>query len=364
MKIEFIFPMRQLPIWVIVTLAVLALIAVGLLYYERRRQARLEQFVGAALVARLLVGYDTTVRRPLVWLPLLGCAGLAATFAQPHWGQAWEEVRKQSRDILVCLDTSESMRAANPLPNRLDRARQKVVSLLERMPGDRFGLVAFSGAAELQCPLTIDHGYFKAVLAATDTDTISLEGTDIAAALEAAVEAFREDDAKSGASSRANRAILLISDGEQVSGDAVEKSEEVARHARIFVMGVGDPEGAEITLPDWMGRYVTVMDGDKPHLSRLDEDSLIKIAQQGDGPYVRSTIDTWDINQIYDRFLTLATRSAASDVRLRLVNRFQWPLAVAISCFMAEGVWLVVLPWMRARKARRPTTAQEEQEYA
>jgi len=353
LKIGFIFPLRQLHWWIGVAVLAVAALVIALRFFDKRRQARLARFVDVALAPRLLPGYDASIRRPLFWLTVVGFAGLALTFAQPHWGQAWQEVTQQSHDVIVCLDTSESMRAANPLPSRIERAKQKILSLLDRASGDRFGLVVFSGDAALQCPLTHDHGYFKAVLNAISTDTISTEGTDIAAAMKEAVKVFEEESEKTGIIERNARAVLLISDGEQVSGDAVAAAEEAAEFARVYVVGVGDPRGAEIKFPDWMGRYVTVKDGDKPHLSKLDEETLSKVAIVGKGGYVRSAPDNSDVDQIYDHIEDLMAYSASSDVRLRLVNRYQWPLAIAILCFAGEGLWLVLMPWVRAWRVHK-----------
>ena len=260
-----------------------------------------------------------------------------------------------SRDIMICLDTSESMLAKNPLPNRLERSKQKILALIDRAPGDRYGLVAFSGGAELQCPLTHDQGYFRAVLNAVDTDTISYEGTDIAAALHEATEVFKEDAEQTGDYNKDARAILLISDGEQVAGDAVEAAEEAARYARVYVIGVGDPNGAEIRIPDLV-RRTTRGGGEATHLSKLDEDTLIKVAQFGQGGYIRTTPDNRDIEEIHGHIEKLAARSADSDIRFHLVNRYQWPLALAILCFAAEGLWVAVLPKFRywGRRFRSP----------
>ncbi len=353
MNIAFAFPTTQAPWWACAALIVLALVTLALRALEARRRRRLDAFVEAALAPRLTPGYDAKVRRPLFWLALTGFVFVALAMAQPKWGQAWQQVRQQSRDIMVCLDTSESMRAANPLPSRIERAKQKILSILDRQAGDRFGLVAFAGAAAQQCPMTHDHGYVKAVLSAIDTDTISEEGTDIASAIREAVKVFKEEAKTTGVMDNNSRAILVISDGEQVSGDAVAEAEKAADYARVFVIGVGDPNGTEITLPEWMGRYIQTPSASKPHLSKLDEDSLMKVATAGKGGYIRSTPDTSDIEQIYDYIQKLAAYRAASDIRLRLVNRFQWPLGVAFLCFAGEGLWLAIMPRIRARRMRR-----------
>lgn len=351
---EFAYPIT---IWLPLAAGVVVCSAVGLHLFERGRRTRMAQFAEASLMPRLLAGYSGGIRRPLVWLMVCGFGALAVAAAQPHWGQSWKEIKKQSRDILVVLDTSESMNAENPLPTRLARANYKVASLMERMPGDRFGLLAFSGAAALQCPPTNDHGYFKAVLDAVSTNTISMEGTDLAAALIEAGNAFKNQSNGNPAYLKDNRVILLISDGEQGETDqeaVFAAAEDVAEFARIYVMGVGDPRGTEVAIPESLTRYGIGRAGET-HLSKLDEDSLIQVARIGDGRYVRSSADEWDIDRIVEFMEKVDSRTVGSDVRLRLVNRYQWPLAIAIVLFVAEGLWWVVMPRVRHRRARGGT---------
>lgn len=334
-----------------VTLAVVGLVALTVILraLERRRSTRLARFVELHLTSRLVAGHDARLRNPLLWLTLFGFVFIVLAIAQPHWGQKWQQVTDRSHDILVCLDTSESMRAENPLPSRLERAKQKIVSILDRTPGERFGLIAFAGSAELMCPLTLDRGYFRSVLNAVDTDSISLKGTDIAAALNQAIDNFREEDEGDKKASRDSRAILLISDGEQVSGDAIALAKSASEYAHVFVIGVGDPRGTEITFTDRLGRRATVMAAGEPHLSKLDEETLRAVALEGGGRYIRTTADNADVETIYGLIGQLAAYDVSSDVRLQLVNRYQWPLAAAIVCFALEGIWLALLPWLQKK---------------
>jgi Ca-activated chloride channel family protein len=309
-------------------------------------------FVEAKLAPRLLGGYRERIRRPLIWLTAIGFAAMAVVFAQPHWGSTWLDVRKQSRDIMVVLDTSESMNATDLLPTRMERAKQKISALLEMAPGDRFGMVAFSGNAALQCPLTLDHGYVRAVLNAMNTNVVSREGTNIAGALNEAIRVFEQEDRETGTTGKAARAILLISDGEQVSGDALAAAEKASEYARIYVIGIGDPAGSEVRMPEHLQRYGRGR-GEAVHMSKLDEETLMRLAAEGNGAYARSRADRRDIADLYKRFDTLATRDIAGDIRLQTVNRYQWPLALAIACFAAEGLWLAAMPWWRRVRARR-----------
>lgn len=364
MNFGFAFPLNQLHWWIGLGVGVLVALAFVLRGLELRRGTRLAQFVDVRLAPRLLIGHDVRFRKPLLWLTLLGFGFLGLTFAQPRWGQAWEKIHRRSHDIIICLDTSESMRAENPAPNRLERAKQEIVALLDRAPGDQFGLVAFSGTAELMCPLTLDHGYFKSVLSAIDTNSISLEGTDIAAALNECMEAFRSEEEEWEDVPHDSRAIVLLSDGEEVAGDAVAFASDVSRVARIIVIGIGDPRGAEVAYVDPFGRQSRLSALNKPHLSRLDEKTLQRIAAEGRGGYIRSGASNRDVEEVYGFIEQLSTRDAEGDVRLQLVNRFQWPLALAIACFVGEGLWLVLLPRFRDWRMVRDPGDEGRQGYA
>ena len=326
---------------------------------ERRRRNRLHGFAAEALLARLVEGYRPELRLPLNPLVLLGCAALIVALAGPRWGAREVTDTRGSREILILLDTSESMNAANPPPDRLCRAREKISALLEAFPADRFGLIAFSGAAALECPLTRDHAYFKAVLKSVTTDSLTAEGTDIEAAFLEAEKLFAGEGNTGRSPRRDGRAILLISDGEAVSGDAVSAAGRLADFGTIFVMGIGDPEGAEVKLPQWMARTKYAPAGAATHHSVLDEEQLAAIAIAGDGVYVRSTLGGDDLAVIAREMAFLDSGLRAGDPMMRAVNRYRWPLAFAMLCFAGEGIWLACMPrlagiWPAATGAEGP----------
>jgi len=327
-------------------------------WLDRRRARRIDTFVESRLASRLVTGADARQRRPLYWLSMLGAVLLIVTFMQPHWGESYEETYTRSHDVLVLLDVSESMLAENPAPNRLERAKQKIAALTDLAFGDRFGLVAFSGAAELMCPLTLDHGYFRTVLNAVNTDSISYEGTDIAVALQVAEATFLDQDASDAGSGRDNRVVVLISDGEAVAGNALQEVEKLAGLAHVFVIGVGDPRG---TTVNYTNRFARGDVGPETHVSMLDEASLQQIAMIGGGGYIRSTASNRDVDEIHGLISQLFARGVSDDIESRLINRYQWPLTGAVACFLGEGLWLVLLPSLGRRRSRRAQAAEEAQ---
>jgi Ca-activated chloride channel family protein len=353
MNVQFAFSMAQAPLWCAMALGVVIAAVLGLRWSDRKRRARLTALIDASLAPRLLEGYDERVRRPLTWLAILGVLALLLTFAQPRWGRSWVSVARDSRDIMILLDTSESMNAQNPLPTRLERARQKIQSLLDLCPGDRFGLIAFAGEAATEVPLTLDLNYYRAALDSITTDTLSIEGTDITAALREARRVFEEDAKKSGAESRDARVIVVVTDGEQTSGDALAEAAKMRDYATTYVLGIGDPKGATITYPKWMQRYARLSEDQKTHLSRLDEENLKKLATDSGGAYARITPDDSDVKFIREELEQVQSRAVSDKMRYNLVNRYRWPLGAALLCFMAEGFWVALMPWIRSYRLRR-----------
>ncbi len=353
MNIQFAISPAQAPLWIGVSIVLLVLTFLGLRWSDRRRRARLAALIDASLAPRLLEGYSERIRRPLAWLTILGLVALMLTFAQPRWGRSWVNVARQSRDILVLLDTSESMNAQNPLPTRLERARQKVQSLLDLCPGDRFGLIAFSGEAATEVPLTLDLNYYRASLNTITTDTLSIEGTDITAALREARRVFDEDAKKSGKEGVNSRIVIIVTDGEQTSGDDLAEAAKMRDYATVYVLGIGDPKGATVTFPAWMQRYTRLSEDQKTHVSRLDEENLKKLATDSGGAYARISPDDSDVKFIREELEKVQSRAASDKMRYNLINRYRWPLGAALFCFMAEGLWVVLMPWIRAYRLRR-----------
>ena len=360
---ETLFSENQWHVWLPLGVLGVAAIVLLLRVLERGRKTRLEQVVEAQLAPRLLPGYDQRVRRPLFWLTVIGFAALFLALAQPRWGQAWVEIEKRTRDIIILFDTSESMNAANPKPSRLIRAKQKVESLLDLCPGDRFGLIAFSGGAALQCPLTLDHAYFRSVLGAVDTDTLSAEGTDIEAALKEAKNVFEEDAERSSDAAKASRAIILISDGEQVTGDAVKAAQSLSEIADIFVLAAGSLDGATVMPPSWNQGARVAEDVKSPHVSKLDETTLRSVARNADA-FLPLMPSNEDVERLANQLEQLTSRTMASEVRNRLINRYQWPLGLAIICFAAEGFWLAAMPSIRRWRMHRDSDGGEAEAHA
>lgn len=294
---------------------------------EQRRRALIARIVAPKLRA-LLAGNTSPFRRWLRAACVLGALGLlAVTLAGPQLGYDTLEVPHRGRDVIIAMDVSRSMLATDVAPTRLQRAKLLAEDLVGELGSDRLGLVAFAGSAFLQAPLTLDHGAVLAAVDELDTDLIPKGGTNIAAAIRACEEAF-------GKAEGFSRAIVIISDGEELDADGLEAARQAgAAGIRIFTVGVGSEEGSEIPLGP--GEFVRDQSG-KVVQSRLDAARMREIAEVTGGFYVpldedaARSLSTDGIGRMQE------VEMSASASR-RPIERYQWPLgaAVALLCLQA-----------------------------
>ncbi len=343
----FAFPWKYLPIWILATIILMGIMLISLLWLEKRRNIKVQKFAEISLTERLIQGFRPWLRKVSILTVVISIFFIILTLAQPHWGASWEKTQKLSRDILLVIDTSESMLADDLPPNRLERARQKAFLLMDRCPGDRFGIIAFAGESALVCPLTLDHAYVKTILRSLNTDMLSKEGTDISGAFSEVEQVLKEDIAKSGKEDKYARAVIIISDGEDLSENAEKKAEALGEYVFLIAVGMATPQGAEIKFPEWMKRYVKTSNIDLTHKSVLDEKKLQNIAVKGKGFYIRTTMDDTDVNMILGELEKIRMFSQSDTLRYQKVNRYRWPLMIAYILFICETIIWIILSYRK-----------------
>ena len=311
-------------LWLVLPLGLLLRIAAA------RKTAALHRFADPELLEQLRPPSGAgrmTLRRILL---VSGLIAIVFALAGPRWGFQWEDVERRGVDLVVALDLSRSMLAADAKPDRLTAAKREIRDLMELLGGDRVALVAFAGTSFIQCPLTLDYHAFELFLDEMDPDWVPIGGTDLAGAVRTSIEAFPENE-------RSGRAVLLITDGEDHSGK-LQLAAEDARKAgvHVFVVGMGDPQGAPI--PDGHGGFVK--EGGKVVLSKLDEPALKELTLTTEGTYVRSVAGDLDLRRIYleDIKGTLQARELSSSRQRRWEERFQWALLPALLLLVLEGL--------------------------
>lgn len=315
--------------WLLALLPVLVLFFV---WAYRARRRMLERFAAGALAEKLTASVSRPVRR---WKTiLLVGAVLFAVLAltRPQWGFEWRQVKRRGVDVFVVLDVSRSMLAEDVRPNRLTQAKFAVEDLLGKLAGDRVGLIAFAGNVFVQCPLTVDYEAFRLTLRDVDPHSIPRGGTAIGNAIQVAMKSF-------AAGAGGDRAMVLITDGEDTEGDSVAAADmAVKQGVRIYAIGIGTPAGELIPVREQDKPMEFLKDREGQVVkSRLNEDVLKQIALKTGGIYVRSAAGDFGIDTIYDTGIARLQR-AEQEARLqkRYLERFQWPLGLALALLVVE----------------------------
>lgn len=320
------------PKWFL-ALAIVPVVA-GLYFWSQRRSDYLITRVVAPRLRAQLAGAVSVGRRVFkAVLMLAAFALIAVALARPQMGFLQKEIKQRGRDVIIAVDTSRSMLATDISPTRLARAKLVAQDIMNLVKGDRVGLVAFAGTAFLQAPLTLDYTAVFNSLSELDTSVIPKGGTNIAAAIRAAEEAFGKGESTS-------KALIILTDGEELDADgiaAAKRAKELGM--RIFTLGIGSPEGSLIPLKSESGGSDFVRDlSGKPVQSRLDATRLKEIAEAGGGFYEPMTPESAKI--IYEKGILpmeeVETGVAGSRVPL---ERYQWPLGAAIALL---ALWMVV----------------------
>jgi len=330
------------PVWLLVGLV--AVIAVVLLEIgaRRRRNQAMRLFAASHLVAAL-TGSVSPLKRLLKTVLLVVATGLLfVAMARPHLLFDWQEENRSGLDILLAVDCSKSMLTEDVKPNRLERAKLAIADFADHIPDNRLGLIAFAGDAFLQCPMTLDHDAFQTAVRELDTDTIPRPGTDIASAINQAVDALRTQPNNM-------KFLILVTDGEDLEGHVLDAAKNAAQSGlKIYTVGVGTPNGDRIPERDDSGAVTYHQDtSGQEVVSKLDENTLRQIAEFTGGAYVRLGQRGEGLDEIYGRYIEPLPKQNLEERREKIrIERFEWPLALAILLLMWE--------FMTRERARTP----------
>ncbi|HUT55511.1 MAG TPA: VWA domain-containing protein [bacterium] len=322
-------------------------LAIFFLAAMRMGRRALGRFGNPELLMRAGMAVSMRGRAAKALLVLVAVCFIVLALAAPQWGATREKIERKGVDVVVVLDTSASMLAQDVAPARLAKAKNAIQKLVELMKGDRIGIVVFSGAAFTMCPLTLDYDAARMFLDIIDEKSVPEPGTDIPDALEEAAKNFDRSTNK-------HKVIILITDGENLEQgregkDPVKVAGDLHQDgAVIYTVGVGRTEGAPIPLETPNGTVDKTDRQGKVVITKLDENTLRKIALAGDGKYRRldNRASGTELADIYAGIAGMEKKTFEEQYQVHYEDRFQWFVAIAIACLMLEAV----IPDGRRRK--------------
>lgn len=243
----------------------------------RKRKKQLAKFGDPALLKQLMPNISMARREVKFWLMTSAVALLIIMLARPQMGTKINQEQRQGIEVIIALDISNSMKAEDVAPSRLDKSKMLIENLVDNFTNDKIGLIVFAGDAFVQLPITSDYVSAKMFLQNITPELIAAQGTNLAEAIDLSSHSFTKQE-------KVGRAIIVITDGEDHEG-GVEKAAKAAKKngIRIFVLGVGSAKGAPI--PDGNGGYMKDKTGQEV-MSALNEDMCKQIAAAGGGAYI------------------------------------------------------------------------------
>jgi len=265
---------------------------------------------------------------------------LVIGIADPQVGSKLEKVKREGIDLMLVLDVSNSMLAEDIKPNRLERSKMAISNLIDKLEGDRLGIIIFAGNAYKQLPLTTDYSAAKLFLSAVDTKIVPTQGTAIGEAIEMAIKSFDDQEH--------NKAIVIITDGENHEDDAVGAATQASEQGiKIFTIGMGLPEGAPIPLYNNYGTQTGFKKDRQGQtvITKLNEDMLRQIAAAGDGAYARANNASTGLRKIFEEISGIEKKEIETKQFTNYEDRFQIYLAIAL-------IFLIVEMLIATRKSR------------
>ena len=315
-------------------LYMMVLVPLLLLLYVRSRIIRkksMQRFGNPVLLQQLSPASAKRKAGLKFTLLLLAMILLIIALANPQIGTKLETVKREGVDIVFALDISNSMKAEDFRPNRLENAKRQISLLLQRLQNDRVGIVVFAGNAFLQLPLTTDYSAAQLFLSSIDTDFISVQGTAIGSAIRLSMKSFVRGEIK-------HRVILVISDGEDFEEDAIPAAKEAAADGIIIhAIGMGSPQGVPIPIYQNGVQIGFKKDEDgNVVITRLNEMLLQQIADAGKGKYLRAANRQDELETLFKDIEGMEKKQLASRVYTEFEDRFQYPLCAALALLLLE----------------------------
>jgi Ca-activated chloride channel family protein len=302
------------------------------LYSASRRKQLLGRLIHSGLQQKLVL-VNPVRRRWKAALILLAFALLVIGLARPAWNLQQTTITRTGRDVVFVVDVSKSMLAEDLAPNRLERAKLAIADVIDKLQGDRVGLLVFAGTAAVKSPLTLDYGFFKMMLEDVSTDSINRGGTMIGDAIRMVLDQMLDNQEKK------YKDIVLITDGEDHESFPVEAAKEAAaKGIRLLIVGLGDEnEGKRIPITDETGRRTFMKYQGHEVWSRLDADTLREMALvTPGGRYLNVATGTIDLGEVYMQLIGSAEKKELQEETIEKYDeKFQIFLGIA---FLLLGI--------------------------
>lgn len=302
-------------------------------YFEKSSEKKLNQAFGKKVVPWLRASVSLPKRRLQLFLQALAGFFLITALARPQMGQSEQEVKSEGVELMIVADVSDSMLAEDVRPSRLEQMKIELTKLMDLMPGNKTGLIAFAGSAALMSPLTSDPGALKLYISSLDTYAVSTQGTAFEPALSFAKEAFEKGGVTQAADLKTTRVIIVASDGEDQEEGALEAAKLLAKDGvKIISIAYGTEKGGSIPTRDPFGNLT----GSKKNregeviITQVKGEFLKSLAQAGEGSFYFASVDGSHLKQIVEDISHYEKSLFDSSMVVQYDEKFSYPLVLGL----------------------------------
>ncbi|MGM0497553.1 MAG: vWA domain-containing protein [Bacteroidota bacterium] len=323
-NIEILYGLAIIPVLIIVFI---------IAYHYKKRS--LKKFGDLNVISGLMPYVSKS--RPILKFIFLMLALVSIIFAAagPKFGSKLEKVKREGVELIIALDVSNSMLAEDISPNRLERAKRSISKMIDELRNDKIGLIIFAGDAYVQVPITTDYSAVKMYLETIDTDIVPRQGTAIGSAIDLGLRSFDEE-------SKLDKAMIIITDGENHQGNADEAAEEAKDEGiAIHTIGMGSSKGVPIPLKEQNGQVVYQKDEDgSTVISKLNEKVLKNIAAETGGSYSLATNSSTGLKELFKEISEMEKKEIESKIYADYEHRFQYLIGLALLFLLIDIVLL------------------------
>lgn len=322
-NIEFLYLLVLIPV-----LLVLFIIA------RKIRERSLKRFGDPDILNQLMP--LLSVNRPVVkfLFILFALVFIMLGMARPQFGSKLEDIKRKGIEIVIALDVSNSMLAEDIQPNRLEKAKQAIARLVEKLADDKIGLIVFAGDAYVQIPITSDYTSAKMFLSSINTQIVPKQGTAIGSAINLGISSFSPDN-------EASKALIIITDGEDHDDDAVSLAGEAAEKGIVIhTIGVGTPNGSPIPVNSGNQRSFLKDRQGNVVITKLNEKILREITNAGNGSYIRATNNRLGLNMLFDQISDIEKKELETRIYSEYDEKFQYMIGLALILILFDFIIL------------------------
>ena len=315
------------PQYLYLLLVLVALAAIHYyIIYKKKRQVK--RFGDPELTKQLFLGVSRWRPELKFWLAMAALASFIVALARPQFGTRLDTRERVGIEAIIALDVSNSMLAEDVKPNRLEKAKMMVSNMVDGMKDDKIGLIVFAGQAFVQLPITSDYVSAKMFLETISPSMMSVQGTDVAEAINLSMRSFTQQEDVS-------RAIFVITDGEDNEARGVEAAKQAAsKGVRVYVLGIGNPGGAPIPIPG-TGQYIIDDEGNTV-ISKLSEEMCREIATAGNGSYIYVDNSSSAQKKLSEQVDRLAKAKMESQIYSEYDEQFQGFILIGIVLLLLD----------------------------